>query len=175
MDVAFDRNRALPIALTGPLSSLPLRVHARYQREEILSGLDHASPSNLPGNFREGVLHVPSLNVDALLVTLNKSGKDRSPTTMYRDYAISEDLFHWESQSQTSLQSPTGQRYVTGSSRVLLFVRDDPKDDLGTAPYTFLGRARHVSHTGSRPIAITWSLDEAMPSDLFTAAKAIAG
>ncbi|MGV8847279.1 DUF3427 domain-containing protein [Tessaracoccus sp.] len=175
MDFAFDRSRTLPIELAGALSQLPLRAHARYQREEILSALDHASPSNLPGNFREGVLYAPSLNVDALLVTLNKSGKDRSPTTMYRDYAISEDLFHWESQSQTSIQSPTGQRYVTGGSRVLLFVRNDAKDELGTAPYTFLGRAHHVSHTGSRPIAITWRLDAAMPPELFNSAKAIAG
>ncbi len=175
MDLAFDRNRTLPIQLDGALSALPLRVHARYQREEILSALDHASPSNLPGNFREGVVYVPSLNADALLVTLNKSGKDRSPTTMYKDYAISEDLFHWESQSQTSIQSPTGQRYVTGSSRVLLFARHDAKDDLGTTPYTFLGRARHVTHTGSRPIAITWRLDDPMPPELFNAAKAIAG
>lgn len=93
---------------------------------------------------------------------------------MYKDYAISRDLFHWESQSQTSLQSPTGQRYVNGTSRVLLFVRDDKEDELGTAPYTFLGRARHVSHTGSRPIAITWHLDEPMPRELFNAAKAVA-
>ena len=175
MDLAFDRNRVLPVTLGGGLAQLPLRVYSRYQREEILSALDHASPSNLPGNFREGVLHVAETNVDALLVTLNKAGKDRSPTTMYKDYAISQDLFHWESQSQTSIQSPTGQRYVTATSRVLLFVRDDAKDPLGTAPYTFLGRARHVSHTGSRPIAITWRLDEPMPAELFQVAKAVAG
>lgn len=175
MDLAFDQNRVLPVELGGTLAQLPLRVHARYQREEILSALDHASPSRLPGNFREGVLYVPETNVDALLVTLNKSGKDRSPTTMYRDYAMSQDLFHWESQSQTSTQSPTGQRYVTGDSRVLLFVRNDAKDDLGTAPYTFLGQARYVSHTGSKPIAITWRLEEPMPAELFQAAKAIAG
>ncbi|MEO7586635.1 MAG: DUF3427 domain-containing protein [Arachnia sp.] len=175
MDLAFDRSRTLPIEMDGPLARLPLRVHARYQREEILSALDHASPSNLPGNFREGVLYVASLNVDALLVTLKKSGKDRSPTTMYKDYAISEHLFHWESQSQTSIQSRTGQRYVSGASTVLLFVRDDAKDNLGTAPYTFLGRAHHVRHTGSRPVAITWRLEDPMPPALFNAAKAIAG
>ncbi len=175
MDFAFDRNRILTTTLGEGLATLPLRVHARYQREEILSALDHASPSNLPGNFREGVLYVPDMNVDALLVTLNKSGKDRSPTTMYKDYAISQELFHWESQSQTSLQSPTGQRYVSDSSRALLFVRDDAQDELGTAPYTFLGRARHVSHTGSRPVAITWRLDQPMPAELFQTAKAVAG
>lgn len=35
-----------------------------------------------------------------------------SPTTMYEDYLISHDLFHWQSQSNTSEQSPTGQRYI---------------------------------------------------------------
>ena len=51
--------------------------------------------------FREGVLYVPELNVDAFFVTLTKSEADYSPTTMYRDYPISPTLFHWESQNQT--------------------------------------------------------------------------
>ncbi|MGF1652355.1 MAG: DUF3427 domain-containing protein [Actinomycetales bacterium] len=43
----------------------------------------------------------------------------------YRDYAISPELFHWETQSTTSEDSPTGRRYQRhrqeGSS-VMLFV-----------------------------------------------------
>jgi hypothetical protein len=31
---------------------------------------------------------------------------------MYRDFALSPTLFHWESQSTTSSTSPTGQRYI---------------------------------------------------------------
>ena len=42
-------------------------------------------------------------NVDAFFVTLKKSEADYSPTTMYRDYPISPTLFHWESQSTTSV------------------------------------------------------------------------
>ena len=61
-----------------------------------------------------------ALNVDAFFVTLKKSEADYSPTTMYRDYPISPTLFHWESQSTTSVASPTGQRYLNGSSTVLL-------------------------------------------------------
>ena len=71
-----------------------------------------------------------------LFVTLNKSDKDYSPTTMYEDYSISEELFHWQSQSTTSADSPTGQRYVNHEardSRVLLFVREF-KQDRETAP-----------------------------------------
>ena len=31
---------------------------------------------------------------------------------MYKDYAISPELFHWESQNATSPTSPTGKRYL---------------------------------------------------------------
>ena len=53
-------------------------------------------------------------NVDAFFVTLKKSEADYSPTTMYADYPISRDLFHWESQSTTSVNSATGRRYLIG-------------------------------------------------------------
>ena len=121
----------------------------------------------------QGVLYVPSLNVDAFFVTLKKSEADYSPTTMYRDYPISPTLFHWESQSTTSVASPTGQRYLTGTSTVLLFVREEQKDEFGTAPYSSWARPLRVAQ-GERPIAITWQLDHAMPTDFFTAATVAA-
>jgi hypothetical protein len=31
---------------------------------------------------------------------------------MYQDYAINEHRFHWQAQSTTSPESPTGQRYI---------------------------------------------------------------
>jgi len=106
--------------------------------------------------------------VDAFFVTLKKSETDYSPTTLYRDYPISRTLFHWESQSTTSVNSATGQRYLTGGSIPLLFVRRQKETEFGKgAPYVFLGRASYVSHTGDRPIAITWRLSSPMPADLF--------
>ena len=93
---------------------------------------------------------------------------------MYADYPISRDLFHWESQSTTSVNSPTGRRYLDGTSTVLLFVRQEPRDDFGTSPYLFLGPATYVSHTGDRPIAITWRLLTPMPTDFFNHASAVA-
>lgn len=170
VDLSFDTARHRALELTGSLSGVPLRVHARYQREEVLGALDHATLQRRPNSFREGVLHVPDLNVDAFFVTLKKSAADYSPTTMYQDYPISPTLFHWESQSTATITSKTGQRYLTGSSNVLLFVRDQQKDEFGTAPYLFLGQAHYVQHTGERPIAITWRLDHAMPTDFFASA-----
>ena len=143
----------------------------RYQREEILAALDF--PRN-PNSFREGVWFSHDLNVDALFVTLKKSEGDDSPTTMYRDYPISPTLFHWESQSTTSVLSPTGRRYLSGSSSVLLFAREEQKDEFGTSPYLFLGPVEYLSHTGDRPIALTWRLKHALPMDFFASATVAA-
>ncbi len=172
VDISFDAARHETADLTGPLATVPLKVHARYQREELLAALDY--PRN-PNSMREGVWYSREKNIDVLLITLKKSEADYSPTTMYRDYPISPTLFHWESQSTTSLSSETGRRYVSGSSNVLLFARQEPKVESGTSAYLFLGEGRHVTHEGERPIAITWELMHPMPTDFFTSATVVAG
>ena len=177
VDIAFDRSRrrTYPIADFVPeLAEVPLLVHGSYQREEILAALDYATLSRRPSTMREGVAWCEAVQADALLITLNKSERDFSPTTRYRDYALSPDLFHWESQSMTSVSSPTGQRYLNHrrqGSHILLFVRVSKQDGLGTTPYTFLGPADYVSHEGERPIAIVWKLRQAMPTEVFLAAS----
>jgi len=47
---------------------------------------------------------------------------------------------------------------------VLLFVRETKSDTCGAAPYTFLGMADYVSHTGSRPMNIVWRLHQEIPA-----------
>ena len=164
----------IPRRLSGELGMGPLRSHARYTREELLAALDHASLDRLPGNFREGVLWARDLETDAFLITLNKDASVFSPTTMYRDYALSSTLFHWESQSQTRLASPTGQRYVNQRAlghHVLLFTRASGTWAFGKgAPYLLLGDADHVSHQGEQPIEIVWQLRRPMPESDFAAA-----
>jgi hypothetical protein len=172
VDISFEAARHETASLSGPLTEIPLQIHARYQREEILAALDF--PRN-PNSMREGVWYSREKNVDVLLVTLQKSEADYSPTTMYRDYPISPTLFHWESQSTTSLASETGRRYVNGTSTVLIFAREEQKDEFGTSAYLFLGEGRHVSHEGERPIAITWELSHPMPADFFHSATVAAG
>ena len=90
----------------------------------------------------------PDQKLDVFFVTLNKADKDYSPTTMYQDYSINEYLFHWQSQSTTSEQSPTAQRYIHHKemgTRILLFVREFKKDLIsgGAQAYTFLGTANY--------------------------------
>ena len=158
--------------LVPDLAQVPLEVHASYSREEILAALGFASLRRTPSTMREGVAWCESANADAFLITLKKSDSDYSPTTMYRDFALSPDLFHWESQSTTSSTSPTGQRYIhhrERGSHILLFVRQAKTNALGTSPYVFLGPADYVSHEGDRPMAITWRLRQPMPTEVYQA------
>jgi len=148
----------------------PLDLYCNYSRDQILSAFDYYTDDSMP-NMREGVLYLADKNTDILFVTLNKTEKDYSPTTMYNDYSISEFLFHWQSQSTTSETSPTGQRYINHKklgSRVLLFVREFKEEKIGSTaiaqPYTFLGLAEYVSHKGSRPMNIIWRLEKPIPA-----------
>jgi superfamily II DNA or RNA helicase/HKD family nuclease len=157
---------------TGKASQIagPLSIHCQYTRDEILIGLGHWSLGRRPGQ-REGVLHLAQSKVDAFFVTLQKTEDDYSPTTMYEDYLISHELFHWQSQSSTSADSPTGRRYICHSERgytPLLFVRETQELPSGRkAPYAFLGPCDYVSHEGSRPMSIIWRLVHSVPARLF--------
>ena len=153
-----------------PHLSGPLTIHSQYTRDEILVGLGYWSLEQRPGQ-REGVLHLAQSKVDAFFVTLQKTEEDFSPTTMYEDYLISHQLFHWQSQSNTSAESPTGQRDIHHRQlgyTPLLFVRETRVLPSGlTPPYAFLGPCGYVSHEGSRPMSIVWKLSHAVPARLF--------
>ena len=174
-----DCARHVPKALGDGLLHVPLHSHALYRREEILAALGWGSLERKVQGHSGGVAWAEETETDALLVSLRKTEKDFSPSTMYRDYAISPELFHWESQNATSTTSPTGHRYLNHrelGTRVLLFVRDARTDDIGDgAPFLCLGQASYVEHRGERPIAITWRLARPMPGDTFRAASVVAG
>ncbi|BCO09894.1 restriction endonuclease [Desulfolithobacter dissulfuricans] len=153
-------------------TSLPfpcsLSVHACYTRDEILSGLGFLTFEHRV-NVREGVKYLSEIKTDVFFITLNKTEKDYSPTTMYKDFALDETTFHWQSQSTTSDTSPTGQRYINHrrlGNHILLFVREHKKINGLACPYSFLGPATYDSHTGSKPMSIIWKLHYPMPGKL---------
>ena len=163
---------SVPPVLELPFTC-PISLHAPYTRDEVLAALGRWTRQQRP-SMREGVLHLPEIKADVFFVTLHKTEKEYSPSTMYQDYALNERLFHWQSQSTTSVESETGRRYLEHERRgytVLLFGREHKKrtgkSDGLAEPYHFLGPARYVSHTGSRPMSITWRLDYALPARLF--------
>lgn len=145
-----------------------LEVHSTYTKEQILAAFGkNTIDKQYP--LREGVLYIEEIKTDIFLITLNKVEKHFSPSTMYEDYAINDKLFNWQSQSRTSIDSPTGQRYVNHmntNNNVLLFVRENKREDGITSPYIYLGPADIVSYSGSKPINIVWKLKNTLPASI---------
>jgi len=152
----------------------PLDVHCTYSQRQLLTALDYKNFSAM----RQGVLYLPEKKIDLFLITLVKSDKDYSPTTLYEDYAISRTRFHWQSQSTTSADSPTGQRYIhhrdTGN-RIILFVREFKRENQTAAPYTYLGQAEYVCHNGSKPMNIVWDLERPIPAKYLRKVQQVMG
>ena len=143
----------------------PLRVHAHYTRLEILSAFGHGDGARAM-TWQTGVLWLPEANADLFAFTRDKSSGSFSPNTRYKDFAISRDLVHWESQSVTRAASETGLRYQLheeqGSS-IHLFGRMRQS----TRSFGYMGPATYVSHEGECPMAITWRLRYSLPSDWY--------
>ncbi len=143
--------------------NVPLQVHARYSRLEIMAAF-HPQPTAKVAAWQTGVHWIDGERADLFAFTRDKTSGQFSPTTRYRDSAISPSLIHWESQSVTRAESETGLRYRNheqqGSS-IMLFARE--RQDLRA--FWFLGPATYVSHEGERPMAITWRLQYPLPGD----------
>lgn len=162
------------VSVPLPDPDVPLRIGATYGRDEVLAAFGRLAPGERYSHQAGPWWHEPTAT-SVLFITLKKSEKDYSPQTLYRDYAISRELFHWETQHTTTLTSPQGRRYLNQraeGTRVLLAVREAKTDSWGsTAPYMLLGPAEYVDHQGERPIAITWRLLNPIPADAFETFK----
>lgn len=161
---------------SGLPPEVPLSLHARYTRAEAIAALGFGEGVK-PKVTQGGILWVSQASSDVFFVDLRKAERDYSPTTMYKDYAINRELFHWESQSRQHPGQPTVRRYIEHAAlgtNVLLFVREKKTFELGTQPFTFLGPVKYVDHEGARPVAFTWRLPVPMPEELFEVARSVA-
>jgi superfamily II DNA or RNA helicase len=157
----------------------PISLHSRHTRDQILAAFGFSTFENKSSN-REGIAFSRELNTELLFIDLVKSEEDFSPTTMYNDYAISEKLFHWQSQNKTREDSGVGLTYKNHSANekiILLFIRETANDEFNnTNGYVFAGQANFVNSNGSKPMNITWELNEPLPPYLMKAsAKMLVG
>ncbi|TMN22177.1 DEAD/DEAH box helicase [Lentibacillus cibarius] len=162
----YNRNHLSEMEFMHDLDfSSPLRIHAKYNINQIMAAMGYYNEQKAPA-FREGVKHFKDKGADAFFITLNKSEKDFSPSTLYEDYAINERLIHWQTQSTVSPNSKTAQRYIhhkENDHQIMLFVREYKKENGYTSPYIFLGTADYVQHSGSKPMDFIWRLRHEMP------------
>jgi hypothetical protein len=148
----------------------PLRLHGRYTRDQILSAFKFNDFESKTIN-QTGLAYSEELNTELLFIDLIKSEEDFSPTTMYNDYAVSETLFHWQSQTATSVESSKGLSYISHeklNKKILLFIREKSTDEYGnTMGYVFVGEGKLKDYYGSKPMSINWQLSEPIPNYLW--------
>ncbi|GAB4175540.1 MAG: DEAD/DEAH box helicase [Rhodocyclaceae bacterium] len=145
------------------LEDTPLVLHSAYGIREVLTAVgwltaDRRTP------FQAGVLALAARKTELLFVTLDKS-EGYHDRIAYRDYAISTDRFHWQSQNSAGPDTPAGQRYLSGGQegwQFQLFVRARKGD-----VYRACGPVLFESAEGDRPMTIIWRLERPLPAGLF--------
>ncbi|HEV7381789.1 MAG TPA: DUF3427 domain-containing protein [Dyadobacter sp.] len=165
LELLIDKISHLELDVELPYSQ-PLKVHSRYTKDQILAALGD-STFETKSNNREGVANLGSKNTELLFVTLEKTEQNYSPTTLYDDYAISETIFHWQSQNTARPETGKGLSYIKQNETdklILLFVREKNEDEFGyTIGFVFLGLADYRDHYGAKPMSIHWELKEPIP------------
>ena len=181
LDFLNDTNRNFVYKTEFKNGEVPLWTHANYTRYEVTGATGKAylegskfsyvhqtkSPISISAST-EGVAYIPELELDVFYVTLKK-GTSFSATTRYVDYAESQDVFHWESQNDTSTSSPVGRRYISQGEThqdILFCIRETGKSELRAESFRLAGLADYLKHEGSKPIKIWWKLR--IPLDLQT-------
>lgn len=159
-------------ASVAPVADWPLVLHRHYMRREILTACGYWTEAKKTPQ-QQGVLRPNAQRRELLFVTLDKSSRGFSPTTRYRDYAISREEFHWETQNRVSAESGTARRYADHAARdwsLHLFVQPAKGE-----AFAYLGPVHHARSEGSKPVAIVWRLEYPLPAALFQQYATLAG
>jgi superfamily II DNA or RNA helicase/HKD family nuclease len=145
----------------------PLCLHGHYRLNEILSALGFLTATSRP-LFNTGVLRLKDRQVEVMFVTLDKRSGFHE-TIAYHDYAVSHELFHWQSQNSAAPSTRMGTQYIQSIGdkpngwTFQLFVRTDQD-----SPYLACGPATFQSSHGERPMNITWKLAVPLPASAFS-------
>lgn len=150
-----------------------IELYSCYSADEI-----HLLLEDKPGRWQVlGTQYNKEKKFAMVFVTLNKSDKEYSPSTLYEDYAISQSQFHWQSMNKTQEKSEEGQRIINQKEngwKYILFVRDSKADEFGnTNGYYCLGMMDFNSSHGECPMNVVWDMKEPIPGFILESAKAI--
>jgi hypothetical protein len=145
------------------LENTPLCLHAAYGVREVLTAVGWLTASRR-APFQAGVLPLKDRKMELLFVTLDKS-EGYHERIAYRDYAISAERFHWQTQNSAGPDTIAGRRYLAAEKsgwQFQLFVRARKGD-----AYRACGPVSLESAEGDRPMTIVWRLRVPLPARLF--------
>jgi superfamily II DNA or RNA helicase len=168
VDWAEQTTQTPPASPALPFKS-ELEIHAQYGSDDLKALLGELS-FETAGIRGVGLIHCQAVKAYAVLITFQKTEREFSPSTMYADYPISRELLHWESPSNTTQASNTGQNLIQHAERgysILIFARATKRRHGVAAPFIYLGPASIVSHESEQPIRMAWKLQHPMPAEMF--------
>lgn len=150
-----------------------IELYGCYSADEI-----HLLLEDKPGRWQVlGTQYNREKKFAMVFVTLNKSDKEYSPSTLYEDYAISQYQFHWQSMNKTQEHSEEGKRIINQKHngwKYILFVRESKTDEFGnTNGYYCLGMMDFNSSHGECPMNVVWDMHEPIPGFILESAKAV--
>lgn len=169
--ILLERSSLEPLPLTGAPHDWALTLHGRYTRAEILSAVGYLTPIARPLSD-SGCLPLTQEKIEILFVTLDKS-EGFQERVQYKDYAISPEIFHWQTQNRAGPDNNSGRRYTeseTNGWKFQLFVREN-RD----SAYVAVGSVQLISHDGDRPISIKWRLEQPLTVELFRSFSILRG
>jgi hypothetical protein len=153
------------------LEYAPISLHAAYSLREILTAVGWLTAERRTP-FQAGTLRLHDRQLELMFVTLDKS-EGFHDRVAYKDYAISRELFHWQTQNAAGPDTPAGRRYLDGKTNgwsFQLFVRS-----IKGRAYRACGPVTLVEATGDRPMSITWRLLTPLPARLFAEFNVLKG
>ena len=174
----WRQSRCTPMeSITFQQTSKYLELHRAYSSKQIAAALGTDGMT-----IQGGVYYQSAKETDSLFITRLKGDKDFSPTTMYKDHAKSQTIFHWESPNNTTLISGPGKRYISDGCVKMLFIRQSKRKQMDitgaypignqTSNYIFLGPVKRViSYEGECPIGIDYELTYPIPADVYDYAR----
>jgi superfamily II DNA or RNA helicase/HKD family nuclease len=159
-----DRSDLDDVRCPGLSDQWPLTLHGAYGRREILTAVGWMDATRRPP-AQSGVVALLDRKIELLFVTLDKK-EGFHERIAYKDYAISPELFHWQTMNSAGPDTTVGRRYSESPGNdwsFQLFVRETVDD-----PYVALGPAIIEGEpSGDRPMSITWRLQVPIPLAMF--------
>jgi superfamily II DNA or RNA helicase len=160
---ALEAKTTLQVRRVPGLEDTPLCLHGSYAIREILTAVGWLTAERrVP--FQAGVLALRERKTELLFVTLDKK-EGYHERIAYHDYAISSELFHWQSQNSAGPDTTAGKRYLQSPSNgwaFQLFVRLNRG-----SPYRACGPVTLERAEGGRPMTLFWKLAVPLPVRMF--------
>jgi hypothetical protein len=159
----LDARTTLQVRRVPGLEDTPLCLHGSYAIREILTAVGWLTAEKR-APFQAGVLALQDRKTELLFVTLDKK-EGYHERIAYHDYAISSELFHWQSQNSAGPDTTAGKRYLQSPSNgwaFQLFVRLNRG-----SPYRACGPVTLERAEGARPMTLYWKLAVPLPVRMF--------